>query len=47
MYCLGKIVGSKDFVYDEVRKNEICYKARDVVVMKNVSNIMNVEGVLK
>ena len=41
-----KIVGSRDFADVEIRKNEIGYKARDVVVMKDVSNIINMNGIL-
>ena len=46
--CIDKIIaGSKDIVDVKIGNNEIDYKTRDVLAMKDVIIIMNIKGVLK
>ena len=46
--CIDKkIAGSEQFRDVEVRKDEIGYKVKDVVVMKDMGYIMDVHGVLE
>ena len=46
--CIGKkIFGSKGFVDVDMKKIEIGYKARYLLVMKYINNIKNIEGALK
>ena len=49
MYCVleKRIAGSEQFRDVEIRKDEIGYKIKDVVVMKDVWYIMDVHGVLE
>lgn len=42
-----QISGSKIIKDAEIKKNQICYKAKDILVMKDVNKITGVQGVLE